>query len=480
MAGPRSSDSTSGQAFPAKLAPLFRPKRYKIGYGGRGGAKSWGFARALLIRGYESPTRVLCAREFQNSIKDSVLKLLADQVNDLGYGDFYDVQTNGIYGKNGTSFAFEGLRQNVSRIKSYEGVDIVWVEEAEKVSANSWNVLIPTIRKEGSEIWISMNPEFEDDPSYERFIAHPPRDSVVMNINWRDNPWFPEVLRQEKDDLKERDPDSHDHVWEGHCRQWVTGAIYAAELRKCYEQNRITKVEWDPALPVYTAWDLGHTDDTAIWWYQVVMGEIHLLECFSSNGAGLSVYAEQILGRKAQIDLIGDDVVCTLGEWNEELAHRRRYRYAMHWLPPDARAKTLASNGKSIIQQLSTALGLSNMGIVPDIGVEDGIQAARMVFGRCWFDLSGCDDGIKCLRRYQRGLKIDQRSRKKTPDHDWTSHVADAFRYMAVAVQNDVTKTIELPRTQWHVEGDPVNQARFILPSLETMWKQQAKPSARI
>ena len=138
--------------FPKKLAPLFQACRYKELHGGRGGAKSWGVARALLLQGIENPIRILCAREFQNSIKDSVLKLLGDQVDQMGLGHFYDVQTQAIKGINGTEFAFEGLRQNVTRIKSYEAVDRVWIEEAQTVSKNSWDILIPTIRKKGSEI----------------------------------------------------------------------------------------------------------------------------------------------------------------------------------------------------------------------------------------------------------------------------------------------------------------------------------------
>ena len=153
--------------FPEKLLPLFKPKRYKVMHGGRGGAKSWVIARALLIRGVQQSTRVLCARELQNSITDSVHQLLSDQVSMLGLDAFYDVQRTVIYGLNGTQISYEGLRLNASKIKSYEGVDIVWVEEAQAVSKSSWDILIPTIRKDGSEIWISFNPEFEDDETYE-------------------------------------------------------------------------------------------------------------------------------------------------------------------------------------------------------------------------------------------------------------------------------------------------------------------------
>ena len=158
--------------FPLKLQCLFESARYKVLWGGRGGAKSWGIARALLIIGANKPIRVLCAREFQTSIKDSVHKLLSDQIINMGLTDFYEVVDRTIRGKNGSEFNFVGLKNNVANVKSYEGVDICWVEEAQSVSARSWDVLIPTIRKEQSEIWVSFNPELATDNTYQRFILN--------------------------------------------------------------------------------------------------------------------------------------------------------------------------------------------------------------------------------------------------------------------------------------------------------------------
>src|SRR6185437_15618646 len=155
--------------FPEKLSYLFKPKRYKVAYGGRGGAKSWGFARALLILGAQKPLRILCTRETQKSIGDSVHKLLDDQIKLLGLEKFYEVQKSAIIGANGTEFIFAGIRQNVHNLKSYEACDICWVEEAQTVSKSSWDVLVPTIRKEGSEIWVSFNPDLETDETYQRF-----------------------------------------------------------------------------------------------------------------------------------------------------------------------------------------------------------------------------------------------------------------------------------------------------------------------
>ena len=218
--------------FPYKLSCLFEPKeaRYRVLYGGRGGAKSWGVARALLIKGAKNPTRVLCAREFMTSMKDSVHKLLSDQIIEMGLESFYEVTQATIRGLNGTEFAFVGLKNNIANVKSFEGIDVCWVEEAQTVSKTSWNVLIPTIRKEKSEIWITFNPELESDETYQRFIVSPPENSVVQRINWNDNPWFPETLRMEKDALKSRDLSAYNNVWEGLCRLTVDGAIFANEM----------------------------------------------------------------------------------------------------------------------------------------------------------------------------------------------------------------------------------------------------------
>lgn len=467
-------------AFPKKLDILFQPARYKVLHGGRGGAKSWGVARALLLKGVQKPLRWLCAREYQNSIDESVHQLLEDQIRALGLSDFYDVQKKAIYGRNGTHFGFEGLHHNVINLKSWEGADGAWIEEAQTVSKNSWNILTPTIRRDDSEIWITFNPEFEDDETYVRFVVKPPKNALVREINWRDNPWFPKVLEEERRECLERDPDSYDHVWEGKCKQWLEGAIYAKELRRAYTEQRITDVPYDPELPVYTAWDLGHTDDTAIWWYQVAMGEVHVLEGYATSGGSLSEYATQIMGREVSIDLVQDDVVATIGKAVPELEHRRKYKYARHWLPHDAKAKTLAAQGKSIIQQLAAALSLDKMAIVPDIGVEDGIQATRMMFAQCWFDQDGCDAGLKALRRYQRELQQDEKSFKKIPKHDWTSHYSDAFRMLAVATQGQVKKKNEKVKEVQGVTELPDGRGWCLGKSLNDLYKEKPRSVARI
>lgn len=202
---------------PAYTYGLFVPCRYKVLWGGRGAARSWSIARALLLRAGSQSTRILCTREMQSSLRDSVHQLLRDQIDLLQLPGFI-VTDREIRHINGSLFLFEGLRHNITKIKSLEGVDICWVEEAERISNKSWQTLIPTIRKSGSEIWISFNPDQEDDATYQRFILHTPSDIWRLKVSWEDNPWLSEELREEKDYAYSVDPESADHVWGGNIR----------------------------------------------------------------------------------------------------------------------------------------------------------------------------------------------------------------------------------------------------------------------
>lgn len=201
--------------FPDKFQSLFKPSRYKNFHGGRGSGKSMNVARALVLKTYEKRLRVLCCREIQNTIRDSVHKLIADQIEIMGLSPWFEVTQTSIKGINGSEFIFKGLRFDTQGIKSTEGIDICWIEEAQTVSENSWSILIPTIRKEGSEIWLTWNPLDEGSPTYKRFIENPPPDCISEEVNFYDNPYFPEVLRQEMEWLKEKDYGAFEHVWLG-------------------------------------------------------------------------------------------------------------------------------------------------------------------------------------------------------------------------------------------------------------------------
>lgn len=394
--------------FPAKLECLFNPpiSRYRVLYGGRGGAKSWGVARALLIKAAKDPLRILCAREFMTSMKDSVHKLLCDQIVDLKLTDFYEITQSQIRGKNGSEFSFVGLKNNVANVKSYEGVDICWVEEAQTVSRLSWNVLIPTIRKENSEIWVTFNPELESDETYQRFVVHRPENAVVTKINWSDNPWFPETLKLEMESLKARDPEAHRTVWEGFCRQTVDGAIFAKEMQLAEMEGRITRVPYDASKPVHAVFDLGWADATAIWFVQFIGMETRLIRYIEDNQQTISHYL-------AKMQTYG-------------------YVYDTLWLPHDAQNKTLASQGRSI-EEIVRAAGYKTR-VLERVPILDSINAARTIFRSCYFDAENCHEGLQCLRhyRYETDPETGQFSRK--PLHDQFSHGADAFRYIGLMV----------------------------------------------
>jgi len=240
--------------FPVAFQELFRDHRYKVFYGGRGSAKSWSFARALVLKGYSSKRRILCVREIQRSIAESVHKLLSDQIEDMGFGEFYDITKNSIVGGNGTDFIFKGIRFNTQEIKSTEGVDICWVAEAQALSAESWDVLIPTIRKANSEIWIDFNPLNIDDPTYQRFVINPPPDALVKKVNYYDNPYFPDVLRQEMDWTKKRDYEAYLHIWEGEVRKHSNAVIFAGRFR-------VEEFETDRDARFYQGCDWGFAQD---------------------------------------------------------------------------------------------------------------------------------------------------------------------------------------------------------------------------
>ena len=399
-------EAVSQVDFPIKLQMLFDPCRYKVLYGGRGGAKSWGVARALLVIGVKKPTRVLCAREFQNSIGQSVHKLLSDQIIALKLESFYEITQNSIRGKNGTEFAFVGLKNNVTNIKSFEGVDLCWVEEAQSVSKTSWNILIPTIRKEKSEIWVTFNPELESDETYQRFVVSPPENCKVAKINWSDNPWFPDTLKLEKDALFSRDREAYNTVWEGLCRQTVDGAIFAKELTMAELDGRICNVPYDPIKPCHVVFDLGWADSTAYWVVQFIAQEVRLIRYHEDNQQTIAHYLGKIQSYGYVIDTI--------------------------WLPHDAGNKTLASHGKSIEEVVRAAN--FNTRVIERTPIVDSINAARMMFNKCWFDRNNTHEGLQCLRHYRYDVDPDTKQFSQKPLHDNYSHGADAFRYIGLMV----------------------------------------------
>lgn len=403
----------SGAMMPEAFAELFEPHRFKVYYGGRGAGKSRAFATALLIQGCERPIRVLCAREVQNSIRDSVKRLLDDEIARLGFGGFYTSTDMEIRGANGTLFIFTGLRSNPERVKSFEALTHCWIEEAETVSQKSLDLLIPTMRQEGSEIWMSFNPDRINSPVWEMFvIGTPPPDSVVKKVTYRDNPWFPDVLKREMEHCKRTDPDKHDHVWEGNPLLVSSGSYYGKLLQRAEDDGRIGIVPCDGAMLVHTAWDLGVSDSTAIWFFQFLAvgsgGEWRFIDYYEASGEGLAHYAK-VLADKG-------------------------YNYGTHIAPHDIAVRELGS-GKSRIET-ARAMGI-NFRVCPQQSVMDGIEAVRQVIANAWFDREKCKAGLQCLWGYQREFDDVRACFKDQPLHDWSSHGADAFRYACVGYRKE-------------------------------------------
>lgn len=407
--------------FPAKLRPLFWPNRTKVAHGGRGSGKSWAFAQALLIQAAQTPLRILCAREVQKSIKDSVHRLLTDQIQALGLGHMYEVLETEIRCKNGSLFLFAGLSQHtVESIKSFEGVDRCWIEEAQTVTKRSWDVLTPTIRKDGSEIWVSMNPDMETDETYKRFVSDPPEGAFVVQMNWSDNPWFPSVLEVERQETLRRDPDSYANIWDGQPKRVAEGAIYRHEVERMYAEGRVRMVPYDPLLKVHTVWDLGWNDAMTIGLWQRHSAEVRCIGYIEDSHHTLDHYVAML--------------------------EKHPYRWGIDFIPHDGRARN-TQTGKSTEEALK-AMG-RNVEVLPALDIEEGIKAARMMFPRLYMDKDKTLRLQECLKRYQRS--INQRTMEAgAPLHDEFSHGADMFRYAALAVDKmgntDTMKPIEYRR----------------------------------
>lgn len=422
---------------PKKLSFLFTPHRYKVARGGRGSAKSWSFARALLILGAQKPLRILCAREVQQSIRQSVHKLLSDQIQILGLESFYQVMDARIVGKNTTEFSFTGLSTlTADTIKSFEGVDICWVEEGQVISKRSWDILIPTIRKAGSEIWISYNPDLESDETHQRFSLHPPDDCLNVEMNWRDNPWFSDVLEQERVHCQKNNQDDYDNIWEGKCRSAVDGAIYFKQIQEAEANRRICNIPYDPMLKVHIVLDLGWEDSLSCGLVQKNLSEIRIIEYLEAYQTTIPALFHEL--------------------------ETRGYNWGQVFLPHDGFAKTLAAEGKSTSDAI-TALGwdVKQKDSTVSTSLEEGIRHARMVFPRVYFDASKCAADrqpdkavsgfhhtqysnrlVEVLKRYQRNINRVSGG-MGSPVHNQYSHGADMFRYACLnadGMSNDLQR----------------------------------------
>lgn len=397
--------------FPKKLQFLFKPSRYKVCRGGRGSGKSWGFARALLIIGAGKPIRVLCTREVQKSIQQSVHQLLKDQIDALNLTSFYEVLQTEIRGQNGTAFYFSGLSdQTADTLKSFEGVDICWCEEAQSISKSSWNILVPTIRKPNSEIWATYNPQLESDETHRRFVIEPPPNCVSVEMNYNDNPYFPDVLEQERQHAEATmKPEDYAHIWGGQCKPAVEGAIYFDAMSQTVQAGRIREVPHDGNLKTHLIFDLGFSDSTTIILAQKVSSEIRIIHYIEGNQRTLADYSAELKALRL------DD---------------QPMNWGTVWLPHDGFHKKHQTgvDDRQVMEQLGWSVDHNG---VPNIEVTTGIDRAREAFPRIYFNKQRTERLVECLKRYR--WNINQKTGQAVqPLHDEFSHGADAFRYLAL------------------------------------------------
>ena len=427
--------------FPPCFEGIFEAAPYKIFRGGRGGARSWTVARALLLIGLEQPIRILCARETQKSIRESVHKLLVDQIARMGLTADYRVQHVAITGNREwpavdgkparTEFIFAGISdQTAAAIKSFEDVDYCWVEEAQTVTDHSWQILLPTLfrSKPGCEVWVTFNPELDTDPTWRRFVEHPPEGTKQFVSNWRDNPWFPgELNKLRLHDEKTLPPYEYAWIWEGKCKPAVAGAIYADEVAQMYATKRICRVPYDPFHRVYPVADIGWNDSTSIGLWQRHLSELRCIGFLEDNRRTWDWYSAEL--------------------------RKKPYNWGRFFLPHDGAAATIRSNGRSD-QDILEGLGWS-VTVLERKDPDQGIRETRMAMAQMAIDEGECGELIEHVRRYKRAIPAST-GEPGRPVHDAHSHAADMVRYAAQAAPfMDDEEGMKLPELHY-ATGRPI------------------------
>jgi phage terminase large subunit len=406
--------------------------RYKVLYGGRSAARSWSIGRILLNKGIKRPLRILCTRELQKSIKQSVHRLLSDQIRLMNMSHLYEVQKSAIYGPNGTEFTFLGVRANPEEIRSMEAIDICWIEEAHSLSEGSWDIIDPTIRKEGSEIWLSFNTRFKFDYVYQHFIVDKQPDALVIKSNYMDNQYNSDVVIKQAENLKVVDYEKYLHIWMGNLKRLAEGAIFGAQVTQVSKDGRLCFIPIQKNCEVMTFWDVGKDDPTAVWFMQKTGQQYKFIDYFQ--------------GRLEEI------------EYYTRFVRSRDYLYSMHYFPHDADHDRLGMS-RNIKQQFVDG-GVKPATVVDRIGHKAAaIALAREWFARCWFHLGDdgdtpveecdgyyeCDDkhmltratrmerGYATLCNYRYKYVEEDDVYQRTPHHDRASNGADAYMCFAQA-----------------------------------------------
>lgn len=416
---------------PPKLIPVFEGAADVRGaWGGRGSAKTRTFAKMLAVKGYIFANagitgQLLCARQYMNSLDESSLEECKRAIQDEPFlFDFYDIGDKYIKSKDGRVwFSFAGLEKSVDSIKSKGRILICWIDEAEPVTENAFQTLIPTLREEGSdwnaELWVTWNPKRKHAAVEKRYRNTTDPIIKITKMDWRDNPKFPAKLERERQrDLAER-PDQYNHIWEGDYETITEGAVYAKELVAATTEGRITSVPYDSAKGVHAIFDLGRADKTSIWFVQQIGFEYRLIDFYENRGYAFNHYLKVIKEKPYIIERVV--------------------------LPHDAIQKLLAS--ERTIEQQAKDIGFDTV-VLSVASIESGIDAARAIFNKCWFDERKCSEGLDALRNYRYEKDSDgQWSRR--PVHDEYSHAADAFRYFATSMTTAHKKQEDEPLHYW-------------------------------
>lgn len=436
---------------PRKLEFLMHQHPYKVLHGGRNGLKSWNIARALLTLGIKQDLRILCTREVQESIQQSVHQLLQDQIVALGLQDEYEVTEKEIRCLiTDTVFHFKGLSDlTATSVKSFEGFDVVWVEEAQGVTKRSWQILLPTIfRTPGAEVWVSFNPDMDTDETWVRFVVHPPEGAVVVEMGYQDAiacGWFtPEQERLRQYDMVHSKAD-YDNIWGGKPRSTVAGAIYTTEITDMVRGQRFRPMPYDPRIPVHRIWDLGWNDLMTVIMVQLQAPSVLVVINYIEDSQ--ITYAEMI-----------------------QAMRELRYVWGEDWLPHDSTQHhpTSGTNARKQIQKLTgdqvvridgRQHRLGKVRDIPKSDPEARIKAARMMFPRVYMDNTqfdtptdrpdrklGAGHLMERLKRYKRNVPRTT-GEPASPVHDINSHGADAFGGLAEIVdriRNDSDAPMEV------------------------------------
>lgn len=353
---------------------------------------------------------ILCGREYMNSLDDSSMaEVKAAIASDAWLSTQYEVGEKFIRTNCGrVAFKFAGLRHNLDSIKSKAKILLCWVDEAEAVSEAAWRKLIPTVREEGSEIWVTWNPERKGSATNKRFRESPPDSAKIVEMNYTDNPWFPDVLELERLEDQAKRPDDYGHVWLGEFKTAYEGAYFTKQLNAAKEQGRIGIVPADPLMQSRAFWDIGTNDATAIWVAQFVGREVRVLDYYEASGQPLGTHLEWLRSKGYA------NALCVLPHDGASVNHISAQRFEDHIKAAGFAVETIANQGKGAAMKR--------------------VEAARRLFPSIWFEAKATEAGREALAAYHE--KIDEhRNIGLGPHHDWSSHAADAFGLMCTAYE---------------------------------------------